>query len=104
MIVEMRTYTLQIGAVPEYLKLYEGEGLPIARPILGNLLGYFHSEFGTLNQVIHLWGYADLNDRAKRRAELSAQPAWHAYLKKSRPYMTNQETRILNCAPFSPIK
>ena len=31
MIVEMREYTLQAGKVPEYLKLYESEGLDIQR-------------------------------------------------------------------------
>ena len=104
MIVEMRTYTVQIGAAAEYLKLYEAEGLPVARLILGNLLGYFYTELGPLNQLIHLWGYADLNDRQKRRAQLMTEPAWQAYIKKSRPLLVSQDSRILNCAPFSPIK
>lgn len=29
MIVEERIYTLQVGTLPEYLNLYEQEGLPI---------------------------------------------------------------------------
>lgn len=104
MIVEMRTYTLHVGAVPQYLKLYQEEGLPIQKPILGNLLGYFFTEIGPMNQVVHMWGYSDLNDRQKRRAEMVAKPAWQAYIKKSRLLIVNQETKILNCAPFSPIK
>jgi hypothetical protein len=30
-IVEMREYTLAAGSVPEYLRLYEAEGLEIQR-------------------------------------------------------------------------
>ena len=40
-IVEMREYTLHAGKVPEYLQLYEREGLEIQREILGHLVGYY---------------------------------------------------------------
>jgi len=46
MIVEMREYTLQAGKVPDYLKLYESEGLGIQREILGHLVGYYATEVG----------------------------------------------------------
>jgi hypothetical protein len=38
-IVEMREYTLEAGSVPEYLRIYEQEGLEIQRSILGQLVG-----------------------------------------------------------------
>ena len=44
MIVEQRTYTLEIGAAPKYLELYEAEGLAIQRKILGRMVGYFSSD------------------------------------------------------------
>ena len=44
MIVEERIYTLHIGEVPAYLKLYEAEGLAVQTRILGNLLGYYQVE------------------------------------------------------------
>jgi hypothetical protein len=102
MIVEERIYTLQVGTVPEYLRLYEAEGLAIQKPILGNMVGYFTTEFGPLNQIIHMWGYADLNDRARRRAQLAADPGWQAYIKKVRPFMITQENKLLIPASFSP--
>ena len=46
MIVEMREYTLHPGKVPEYLRLYEDEGLEIQREILGRMLGYYSTEVG----------------------------------------------------------
>ena len=37
--------------------------------ILGNQIGFFYSEFGKLNQVIHLYGYDSYEDRSIRRKE-----------------------------------
>ncbi len=104
MIVEMRTYTFLPGKVQEYLRLYEEEGMPIQRSILGNMLGYFTTEIGPLNQVIHLWGYESLEDRSRRRAELQAHSGWQAYVAKIRPLLQAQESRILLPTRFSPIQ
>ncbi|WP_153770646.1 NIPSNAP family protein [Labrenzia sp. CE80] len=102
MIVEQRTYSLHIGAVPEYLKLYEEEGLAIQRPILGRMVGYFSTEIGALHQIIHMWAYKDLAERSERRAILTADPRWKEYAKKTRPLQISQENKILIPAPFSP--
>jgi hypothetical protein len=99
-IVELREYTLHHGSVPEYLRLYAEEGLAIQRPILGNLIGYYHTEVGIQNQVVHLWGYADHADREARRARLAEIPEWQAYLARIRPLILTQSTRIMRPAPF----
>lgn len=104
MIIDERTYTLHPGRVPDYFKLYEAEGLPIQRPILGNLIGYFATEVGTLNQVVHLWGYESMGDRERRRATMLQSPEWQAYLKKAMPLIRVMENRILVPASFSPLK
>lgn len=100
MIVEQRTYTTQPGKVREYLALYEAEGLPLQRRLLGRLVGYYRSEFGALNQVIHLWAYTDLNEREQRRAAMLADPDFQAYVRKMLPLLVSQESRILVPAPF----
>jgi NIPSNAP len=102
MIVEERIYTCYNGKAQEYVSMYEKEGLAIQRPILGNLVGYFTSEIGTLNQVVHLWAYEDLADRTQRRAKLLSDPAWQTYAAKVRPLLMTQENRILIPAKFSP--
>jgi NIPSNAP len=103
MIVEERSYVMQPGKVAVWLELYEREGLPIQRPALGNLVGYFSTEFGQLSQIVHLWGYEDLADRQRRRAELAARPDWQAFLDKALPLVLTMENRLLLPAPFSPI-
>ncbi len=102
MIVEERIYTLHAGKAPEYLRLYEAEGLEIQRSILGRLVGYFNTEFGPLNQIVHLWAYEDLAERAERRRRLQADPGWRAYVAKIRPLIVQQENKLLVPAPFSP--
>ena len=101
MIVEMREYTLHAGEVPVYLELYEREGLAIQREILGRLVGYYATEIGdAINQVVHLWAYESFEDRAERRRRLAADPGWQAYLKKMRPMLVAQSSRLMRPAPF----
>ncbi|MDQ1079748.1 NIPSNAP family protein [Pseudoroseomonas cervicalis] len=100
MIVEERIYTLQPGQAGAYLAAYEAEGLAIQKPILGRMIGYYSTEFGPLNQVIHLWAYEDLAERTERRAKLLADPAWRAYAAKVRPMVLTQENKLLLPAPF----
>ena len=100
MIVEMRTYTLALGATGRYFKLYGDKGLAVQKRILGHLVGYYSVEVGPLNQVIHLWAYDSLDERVERRRTLFQDPAWSSFLDKARPLFTAQETRILMPAPF----
>ena len=104
MIVEERIYTLHAGKVPEMMKLYGEEGLPLQQRYLGKFVGYFSTETGNLNQVVFMWGFDSLDDRAARREKMAQDPAWQAYLKKVQPLLVTQENRILRPAPFSPIR
>lgn len=100
MYVEERVYTLKAGTVPEYLKHYESEGMAAQLRHLPHMVGYYFTEVGTLNSIVHLWAYESLDDREQRRAGMYADPAWQAYLGKIRPLIERQETRIMKCAPF----
>ena len=104
MIVEERCYTVKPGTVQLYYRDYDPRGREIQTRILGNLIGYFHTEIGELNQIVHLWGYASLAERERRRAELAADPEWQAYLRQSPDIIVKMESRILIPAPFSPIR
>ena len=102
MIVEERIYTLYLGKVPEYTRLMETEGIAIQEPVLGKLFGYFSTEFGPLNQVIHMWAYESLEERTRRRALLMQDQKWLAFLTKLRPLIEKQENKLLIPMPFSP--
>ena len=69
MIYEMRTYTLKPTRMADWLALYKSHALAVQQEHLGNLVGFFTTEFGVANQVVHIWGYESLNDRNDRRAK-----------------------------------
>ena len=100
MYVEERMYTLKVGTAPEYLKHYQNEGMKVQLKHLPHMVGYYSTEVGTLNMVVHMWAYESLDQRDKCRAAMSADPDWQAYVAKIRPLMERQETRIMKCAPF----
>ena len=104
MIVEERTYTLKPGTVHVYYEDYNPRGLAIQTRILGNLIGYFHTEIGELNRVVHLWGYDSLAEREKRRKALFEDKDWLEYLAQSPDIVVAMESRMLVPAPFSPIR
>ena len=38
------------------------------------LIGYFTTEIGTLNQIVHMWGYESMAQRQERRTALYSDP------------------------------
>jgi hypothetical protein len=101
--VELRTYSFHPGKLPEFMRLYEQEGLEVQKRVLGNMVGYFTTDIGMLNQVVHLWGYEDLKQRQERRERLAADKTWQTYLAKVLPLIQTMESKILVPASFSPV-
>lgn len=106
LLIEERCYVLHAGHTPAmYLDLYRRSGaLDLQTKTLGRLLGYFVTEIGELNALVHLWGYDSFEDRARRRAALAAEPLWQEYLTQIRPMLKSMHNRLLTPADFSPIR
>lgn len=104
MIIDHRTYTVHHGRSGEYLRLFETIGLPLQMKHLGNLIGYFQTTVGPLNQLVHLWGFEDLGDMERRRAARDADPEWAAFLTQTAGFLAKQENKILRPVSFSPLK
>ncbi len=104
MIFEMRTYTIKIGQLNNYINHFETIGMPIISKY-ATLVGYWHTEIGELNQVIHIWSYNDLNERSQKRDELYKDAEWLAeFIPEAMKMLEKQETKILSASKFSPIK
>ena len=105
MIVEQRTYTLKPLRSGAFLELYERAALPLQKKYLGHLVGFFVSEVGPLNQVVHLWAFESLAERERRREEMVADALWPAYVNELRELdvIVEQETKLLKSVSFSPI-
>src|SRR5690242_863286 len=103
MIVDLRTYTVQPGALGAYLKLYGSEGWPIqTKHLAGACVGYYAVDIGVQNRVVHLWRYADIMERSNRRAGMESDAAWNSYRSKSATFMQAQENKIVKPTPFWP--
>ena len=102
MIVEQRDYHVHTGKLPEVLRLYEEEGIPIQQEILGGLVGAFTTEIGALSTYSTLWRYDSFAEREERRARLQTDPRWKEFLAKVQPLFHTQQNRILVPTAFSP--
>jgi len=97
MIYEIRTYTLKPGQTSEFEKRF-GAALPI-RLKYSELSAFWHTEIGPLNQVIHVWPYENLQQRAEIRARAAQEAGWPA---KTSDLIVSMESGIYVPAPFSP--
>ncbi|MBI3028353.1 MAG: NIPSNAP family protein [Candidatus Rokubacteria bacterium] len=104
MIYELRTYTLIPGTQAEYLQLSRDIGRKVRGDRYGKLEGAWTTEFGTLNQYVHLWSFADLNERERLRRALGQDERWtKEYLPKIRPLLLAQENKILYAVDGVPL-
>lgn len=97
MIYEIRTYTLTPGSIPEFEKRFEA-ALPHRTPY-SELAAFWHTEFGPLNQVIHVWPYEDLSHRTEVRRRAAGETAWPP---KTADIVLSMQSEIFVPAPFSP--
>ena len=67
MIYEVRTYALKPGSVEDFEDSF-AKALP-HREKYSKLGALWHTEFGPLNQVIHVWPYDNLEHRDRVREE-----------------------------------
>ena len=106
MLLDVRTYTCRPGTIKKHLALYAELGKPAQTKHLGQPLVYMTTETGNVNQYIHIWVYEDAADRAKKRAAMQADPAWHAYQARSSELgaLESQDNRLMTPVDFFPFK
>ena len=97
MLYEIRTYRIAPGSLPEVEKRF-GEAYEY-RKKYSELTAFLHTEVGPLNEIVHIWGYEDLADRARVRAEAVKDPNWPP---KIAEFVTEQRAEIVNALPFVP--
>jgi hypothetical protein len=75
MIYEFRTYDLFPGNMPKYKATLENS-LAAGRLDHSDLFAYFYSEFGPLNQALHIWPYENLEERREIREKTTGITDW----------------------------
>ncbi len=103
MIYDYRVYTLNPGATPAYMAGVRELGLPIRQRHGVTLSGWYRSDIGDLNQVVHIWGYNDLAHMQEAKAAVHADPDWTGkYLPRNRGLVQTQKTYLMNSPAFAP--
>jgi len=97
MIYEIRTYTLKPRATAQFEKLW-GAAYP-AREKYSPIVGFFHTDFGPLNEVIHIWPYESFDARNRARSESAKDPGWPPNVSN---LILNQKVEIVTPFPFVP--
>ena len=101
-VYELRTYTLHVGKMGEAVTVYQEYGWPVFETVQDKLIGYFQSDVGTLNQLVHLWKFDDDADRRRHWQALYADPAFMEFARRIRPLILSQENKLLLAAPWGP--
>jgi hypothetical protein len=103
-ILEVRDYHVLTGKLPELVRLYAEEGIPIQEEVLGGFVGAFTTDIGALSTYTHMWRYESYEERQNRRAALHARDDWQAFLAKIQPLIHAQQNRVLVPTSFSPLQ
>ena len=104
MIVDVRTYTLIPRRLTKYLELFEKHALPVMKRHGLELMGYYASYIGSLNQVVHLWRYDNLADMEKKRTARDADPAWGEFQSLTEGMILAEDDKVMRPSLFSPIR
>jgi hypothetical protein len=93
-IYEIRTYRIAPGSLAEVEKRF-GDAYQY-RQKYSELTAFWHTEIGPLNEIVHVWPYRDLGERARIRAEAAKDPNWPP---KIRDFVQAMRSEIV--VPFS---
>lgn len=101
-IYELRRYAFQPGSADRFFPLLSA-ALP-ARERYSKIVSWWRPATGETEQVLHLWSYRDLSDRARARAAALEDPNWQAFLSNALPVLRTMQSTVLIPAPFSPMQ
>jgi hypothetical protein len=97
MIYEICTYDLVPGSVPEVEKRF-GAAYEY-RKKYSELAGFWHTDVGPLNEVIHIWPYKDLAELENIKAQAGKDPNWPPKISEFIRYMNAEILTPFPCSP-----
>ncbi|MCH8061401.1 MAG: NIPSNAP family protein [Chloroflexi bacterium] len=101
MIYNMRVYDLKPGAVPEYMAAVREIALKIREDHGIKLAGWYYTDIGPQNRVVHIWAYEDYAHFEKARKAVHDDPRWQGeYVPRVRGLVVKQQDMMMNGADF----
>jgi hypothetical protein len=102
-VYDFRMYTLKPGSTPDYMAAVRELALPIRQKYGVKLAGWYYSDIGDLNQVVHIWWFRDHAHMAEAKAKVAADPDWtQKYLPRVREFIVAQKTYLMLSPDFAP--
>jgi hypothetical protein len=99
-VFEVRTYVVKPDGLPATIELWR-KSVP-GRASLSPLLAAMHSITGTVTRFMHIWPYADLNERTRLRAKAVADKLWPP--PGGPDHLAMMQSDIYVPADFSPMR
>lgn len=101
MIYDMRTYDIQPGALQTYMEAVRDVALPVREDNGIKLAGWYYTDIGTLNRVVHIWAYRDYTHFDEARQAVRNDPRWiNEYLPRVKGLIVRQQDSIMRAADF----
>jgi len=103
LIYDMRIYDVKPGAVPQYMEAVREISLKIRADHGVKLAGWYYTDIGPLNRIVHIWAYRDYAHYQEAREAVHADPRWSGeYVPRVRGLAVKQQNMMMQGADFFP--
>ena len=101
MIYDMRTYDLNPGALQTYMDAVREVALPLREDYGIKLAGWYYTDIGKLNRVVHIWAYRDYTHFDQARQAVRSDSRWvDEYLPRVKGLVVRQQDQIMLASDF----
>ena len=97
----MRTYDIAMGKTPEYMAAVREVALPVRESYGVKLAGWYYTDIGALNKVVHIWAYRDYTHFEEAREAFRTDERWlNDYVPRVKGIVLRQENQIMRASDF----
>ncbi len=97
----MRTYDIAMGKTPEYMAAVREIALPVRESYGVKLAGWYYTDIGALNKVVHIWAYRDFAHFEEAREAFRTDERWvNDYVPRVKGIILRQENQIMRASDF----
>ena len=97
----MRTYDIAMGKTPEYMAAVREIALPVRESYGVKLAGWYYTDIGALNKVVHIWAYRDFAHFEEAREAFRTDERWvNEYVPRVKGIILRQENQIMRASDF----
>ena len=97
----MRTYDIAMGKTPEYMAAVREIALPVRETYGIKLAGWYYTDIGALNKVVHIWAYRDFAHFEEAREAFRTDERWvNDYVPRVKGIILRQENQIMRASDF----